>query len=113
MVEKIMRHVYPDNVDKLIINALIKDNKIDLSKVTDTDSESMYTIRLAELEILEYVTSATVGADSHLEYYPSQKFLDELKVNNDEFARLDAEALAREEAEHIEQEDNGGQNTNG
>ena len=108
-----MKHMYPDNVDKLIINALIKDNKIDLSKVARSDSELMYLARMNELEILEYVTSATVGADSHLEYYPSQKFLDELKVNNDEFARLDAEALAREEAERIEQEDNGGQNTNG
>ena len=107
MVEKIILYVYPDNIDKLIINALITDNKIDLSKVVDTDSELMYESRLAELEFLGYVTSATVGVDNHLEYYPSQKFLDELKVNEDELARLDAEALAREEAEQQQQQQGG------
>ena len=102
-----MKHVYPDNIDKLIINALITDNKIDMSKITDTESESVYSIRLDEMEALEYVTSATVGTDNHLEYYPSQKFLDELKVNNDEMDRLDAEALAREEAERQVETGNG------
>ena len=107
MVEKIMKHVYPDNIDKLIINALITDNKIDMSKITDTESESVYSIRLEEMEVLEYATSATVGTDNHTEYYPSQKFLDELKANNDEMDRLDAEALAREEAERQVETGNG------
>jgi len=107
MVEKIMKHMYPNNIDKLIINALITDNKINLSNVVNTESELTYLSRLQELEFLGYATSATVGADNHLEYYPSQRFLDELKVNNDELARLDAEALAREEAERIETEQQG------
>ena len=96
MVERIMRWVYPNNLDKMIINSLVDNAKIDLSKITDEGANEMFATRLEELEFLEYVTSATVGADNHLEYYPSQKFLDELAANKAQDDAEEAAILARE-----------------
>jgi hypothetical protein len=96
MVERIMKWAYANNTDKIIINSLITNAKIDMSKITDEGAKEMFFNRMEELEFLGYVTSATVGTDSHKEYYPSQKFKDELHANQAQDDAEEAVLLARE-----------------